>query len=51
MRHLMGKDFWPDVVAANRKALDTLCRYAFERVLAKRRLSARELFEPSTLAA
>jgi 4,5-dihydroxyphthalate decarboxylase len=43
---VLGHDIWPYGVAANRKAIDTLCRYLREQGFTKRRLSADELFAP-----
>ena len=41
---LMGPDPWPYGVAANRKTLETLTRYAFEEGLAPKRLRAEDMF-------
>ena len=48
-RAVMGRNFFPYGIDANRKALETLFRYSYEQGLAKRVLSIEELFEPSTL--
>ena len=48
-RQLMGEDFWPYGVAANRKTLETFLGYSHEQGLSKRRLTIEELFHPSTL--
>ncbi|VCU70580.1 4,5-dihydroxyphthalate decarboxylase [Pigmentiphaga humi] len=46
---VMGKDFWPYGVEANRKTLDAMARYSYEQGLAVRKLEVDELFVPSTL--
>jgi len=43
-RALMGDDWWPYGLAANRKTLDTFLRYHFEQGLSKRRLVCEDLF-------
>jgi 4,5-dihydroxyphthalate decarboxylase len=48
-RALMGEDYWPYGVAANRPTLEALARYSYEQGLAVRRLSVVEMFVPSTL--
>jgi len=48
-RALMGEDFWPYGVEANRKTLEAMTRYSFEQGLAVRRLAIAELFAPGTL--
>ena len=48
-RALMGENFWPYGVKANRKELDLVMRYTHEQGLAKRRLKVDEVFHPSTL--
>ena len=40
----MGKDFWPDGVAENYKALSTMARYSYEQGLAIRLLTVEEMF-------
>jgi hypothetical protein len=49
-RRLMGDDWWPYGIGANRKALDTFLRYHFEQGLSKRRLTVDEIFVPELLA-
>src|SRR5262252_1569681 len=44
---LLGEDIWPYGVAANRKAIDTLCRYLHEQRFTTRRMSVDELFAPT----
>jgi 4,5-dihydroxyphthalate decarboxylase len=48
-QELMGKDFWPYGVEANKKVLETFLRYHFEQGLSERRLTIDEIFVPSTL--
>jgi 4,5-dihydroxyphthalate decarboxylase len=47
-KELMGKNFFPYGVAPNRKALDTMFRYAHEQGFANRQLKIEEVFAPST---
>ena len=49
-KQVMGANFFPYGIEANRKALETLFRYSYEQGLAKRVLTIEELFEPSTLS-
>jgi 4,5-dihydroxyphthalate decarboxylase len=48
-RSLMGKNFWPYGIEANRKELELVMRYTHEQGLVKHRLEFEELFHPSTL--
>ena len=48
-RKVMGENFWPYGIEANRKTLETLFRYSFEQGLTKRQLTVEELFDKSTL--
>jgi 4,5-dihydroxyphthalate decarboxylase len=48
-RELMGENFWPYGVEANRDTLSALLRYSHEQGLTRRELSVDELFHPSTL--
>lgn len=48
-RALMGHNYWPYGVKANRKELELVMRYTHEQGLAKRRLRVEEVFHPSTL--
>ena len=48
-RALMGENFWPYGVKANRKELELVMRYTYEQGLAKRKLKLEEIFHPSTL--
>jgi 4,5-dihydroxyphthalate decarboxylase len=46
---LMGRDFWPYGVAANRRMIETQARWSFEQGLSSRLMRPEDLFEPSTL--
>lgn len=48
-RRLMGEDFWPYGVEANRRTLETMARYSFDQGLATRLLRVDEMFAPTTL--
>ena len=48
-KKLMGENFWPYGIEANRKALETLFRYSYEQGLAGKHLKIEDLFHPSTL--
>ena len=48
-RTLMGDNFWPYGVKANRRELDLVMRYTYEQGLAKRRVEVDEIFHPATL--
>src|SRR3546814_10664423 len=43
-KQLMGEDWWPYGIAANRLALESLVRYAAEQGVTARRLEVAELF-------
>lgn len=45
---LMGPDFWPYGIDANRTTLETFLRYSFEQGLAHRLLSPEDLFVPES---
>ncbi len=49
-RALMGDDFWPYGVAANRNTLQACLRYHHEQGITKRLYSVEELFAPETLS-
>ncbi|HET7007311.1 MAG TPA: ABC transporter substrate-binding protein, partial [Candidatus Binatia bacterium] len=49
VRQLMGQDFWPYGVEANRKILGIFLRYSAEQGLCDRHLSVDELFPRTTL--
>jgi 4,5-dihydroxyphthalate decarboxylase len=48
-RSLLGEDWWPYGLEANRKAVDTFLRYHFEQGLSKRRLTCEDIFVPKLL--
>jgi 4,5-dihydroxyphthalate decarboxylase len=48
-RELMGENFWPYGVAANRKTLEACLRYHHEQGLLRRSYDIEELFAPETL--
>jgi 4,5-dihydroxyphthalate decarboxylase len=50
-RQLLGEDWWPYGLAANRHVLDTFLRYHHEQGLSKRRLQPEDLFARETLEA
>jgi 4,5-dihydroxyphthalate decarboxylase len=49
-RRLMGEDFWPYGIDANRRVLDRFLGYHHDQGLSSRRLAVEELFHASTLA-
>jgi 4,5-dihydroxyphthalate decarboxylase len=48
-RALLGEDWWPYGLDANRKAVDTFLRYHYEQGLSKRLLTADDIFVPAFL--
>jgi 4,5-dihydroxyphthalate decarboxylase len=48
-RKIMGKNYWPYGIKANRKELELVMRYTYEQGLVKHRLKFEELFHHSTL--
>jgi 4,5-dihydroxyphthalate decarboxylase len=48
-RALMGEDFWPYGVAANRKTLETFLKHHHSQGLSSRLVKVEELFHPGTL--
>ncbi|MER6227265.1 4,5-dihydroxyphthalate decarboxylase [Streptomyces sp. 900105755] len=46
---LLGEDWWPYGVAANRKAVDTFLRYHHEQGLSRRLLTSDDIFVPEFL--
>ena len=48
-RALLGNDWWPYGIAANRKSLDTYLRYHHEQGLSTRLMTCEELFVPELL--
>lgn len=47
-QHLMGADFWPYGIAANRRTLEAATQYSYEQGLTPRKLAIEELFLSST---
>jgi 4,5-dihydroxyphthalate decarboxylase len=47
-RQLMGQDYWPYGVAANRATLDAFLGHHHAQGLSARRLAVEELFAPTT---
>jgi len=48
-RRILGNDFWPYGIEANRKTLETFLRYHYEQGLSSRKISLEELFAPETM--
>lgn len=48
-KKLMGSNFWPYGIEANRKTLETVFRYSYQQGLANRELTIEEMFDKSTL--
>jgi len=48
-RKLMGDNFWPYGIDANRKTLETICRYSFEQGLIKKKIPFEDLFHSSSM--
>jgi 4,5-dihydroxyphthalate decarboxylase len=48
-RALLGEDWWPYGLDANRKAVDTFLRYHHEQGLSKRLLTSEDIFVPAFL--
>jgi len=48
IRRLMGEEFWPYGLAANRTVLDTFLAHHHRQGLSNRRLQVEELFHPAT---
>jgi hypothetical protein len=48
-RELLGNDWWPYGIGANRKAIDTYLRYHHEQGLSKRRLTCEDIIVPGLL--
>ena len=48
-RALLGNDWWPYGIAANRKALDAVLRYHFEQGITERLFKIEDLFVPELL--
>ena len=47
---MMGADFWPYGVAANRAQLEAICRYSTQQHLSRRPLAVGDLFPASTIS-
>ncbi|WP_256289423.1 PhnD/SsuA/transferrin family substrate-binding protein [Halobellus inordinatus] len=47
---LMGDDYWPYGVDANRSTLEAMTQYSYEQGLTNRKLSVEELFAPETVS-
>jgi hypothetical protein len=48
-QELLGSDWWPYGVSANRKSIDAFLRHHHEQGLSKRRLSCADIFAPALL--
>jgi ABC-type nitrate/sulfonate/bicarbonate transport system substrate-binding protein len=48
-RRLLGEDWWPYGLQANRKAVDTYLRYHYEQGLSERLLTSQDIFIPEFL--
>jgi len=48
-RRLLGEDWWPYGVSANRSAVDTFLRYHHEQGLSSRRLRCEDIFVPGLM--
>ena len=48
-RNLLGDDWWPYGIGANRTAIDTVLRYHHEQGLTERRLTIEEVFVPGLI--
>jgi len=48
-KKIMGENYWPYGIEANRKTLETLFRYSYEQGLSNKQLTIEDLFEKSTL--
>lgn len=46
---VMGEEFWPYGIEANRKTLEAMARYSFEQGLAVKHLKIEEMFAATTL--
>jgi hypothetical protein len=46
---LLGNDWWPYGLAANRKTVESFLRYHFEQGLSKQRLTCEDIFVPALL--
>jgi len=48
-KELMGDNFWPYGIEANRKELEAIMRYVYEQGLTKEQIGFEEMFDTSTL--
>ena len=48
-RDILGQDWWPYVVMANRAAVDAILRYHHEQGLTTRRFTVEDVFVPNLL--
>jgi 4,5-dihydroxyphthalate decarboxylase len=49
-RALMGDNFWPYGIEANRKALETLFQYSYEQGFSTTKIKIEDVFHPSTFS-
>ncbi len=49
-RGVLGEDWWPYGIEANRKAIDAILRYHFEQGITKRRYTCADIFVPELLS-
>ncbi len=49
VKKLMGTNFWPYGIEANKKTLETICRYCYDQGLIKQKVSIEDLFHSSSL--
>jgi 4,5-dihydroxyphthalate decarboxylase len=47
-KKLMGEDYWPYGIRQNATVIEAMCRYSFDQGLTDRKLTAEDLFAPST---
>ena len=48
-RDLLGEDWWPYGIAANRKAIDAVLRYNHQQGITARRFTIEDIFVPYLL--
>ena len=48
-RDLLGEDWWPYGIAANRDAIDAVLRYNYQHGITKRRITIEDIFAPALL--
>ena len=49
-KRAMGANFWPYGMDANRKTLETICRYCFEQGFIKKQINYEDMFFPGSMA-